>query len=52
VTFVIVLLALALTGWLAARISDVHPARLILRTASIGVVSMMITYAAGSLFQP
>lgn len=52
VTFVIVLLALALTGWLAARISDVHPARLILRTASIGVVSMIITYAAGSLFQP
>jgi vacuolar iron transporter family protein len=51
-TFVIVVLALALTGWLAARISDVRPARLILRTASVGVVAMIITYAAGSLFKP
>ena len=52
VTFVIVLLALALTGWISAQISDVHPVRPILRTAAIGVLSMAITYAAGYLFHP
>jgi vacuolar iron transporter family protein len=52
VTFVIVLLALALTGWVSAQISHVHPARPILRTAAIGAVSMAITYAAGHLFYP
>jgi len=50
VTFVIVLLALALTGWISAQISDVHPVRPIVRTAAIGVLSMAITYAAGQLF--
>jgi VIT1/CCC1 family predicted Fe2+/Mn2+ transporter len=34
VTFVIVLLALALTGWISAQISDVHPVRPIVRTAA------------------
>jgi VIT1/CCC1 family predicted Fe2+/Mn2+ transporter len=52
VTLVIVLLALALTGWISAQISDVHPARPIVRTAAIGVLSMTITYAAGHLFHP
>jgi VIT1/CCC1 family predicted Fe2+/Mn2+ transporter len=51
-TFVIVLLALALTGWISAQISDVHPARPIIRTAAIGVLSMTITYGAGHLFHP
>jgi VIT1/CCC1 family predicted Fe2+/Mn2+ transporter len=50
VTFVIVLLALALTGWITAQISDVHPVRPIVRTAAIGVLSMTITYGAGHLF--
>ena len=52
VTFAIVLLALALTGWIVAQISDVPPARPIVRTAAIGVLSMTITYAAGHLFYP
>src|SRR5262245_23515936 len=52
VTFVIVVLALALTGWISAQISDVHPLRPILRTAAIGVLSMTITYAAGLLLYP
>jgi VIT1/CCC1 family predicted Fe2+/Mn2+ transporter len=52
VTFVIVLLALALTGWISAQISHVHPVRPIVRTAAIGVLSMTITYTAGSLFHP
>jgi len=50
VTFVIVLLALALTGWISAQISGVHPVRPIVRTAAIGVLSMTITYGAGQLF--
>lgn len=52
VTFAIVLLALTLTGWISAQISDVPPARPIVRTAAIGVLSMTITYAAGHLFHP
>lgn len=52
VTFVIVLAALGLTGWIAARVSEVHPLRPIVRTASIGGLSMLITYFAGQLFYP
>jgi VIT1/CCC1 family predicted Fe2+/Mn2+ transporter len=52
VTFVIVLAALALTGWVAARISQVHPMLPMVRTASIGGLSMLITYFAGKLFYP
>ena len=52
VTFVIVLLALALTGWISARMADVHPARPIIRTAGIGVLSMLITYIAGLVLHP
>ncbi len=47
VTFIIVLLALALTGWVSARISDVHPAVPIARTAGIGALAMAITYVIG-----
>jgi len=52
VTFVIVLAALALTGWISARIAQVHPIRSIMRTASIGALSMLITYFAGRLIHP
>lgn len=52
VTFVIVLLALTLTGWVSARISHVRPARPIVRTASIGVLAMAITYFAGHVIHP
>jgi VIT1/CCC1 family predicted Fe2+/Mn2+ transporter len=52
VTFLIVLLALALTGWISARMSDVHPARPIIRTAGIGALSMLITYSAGRVLHP
>ena len=52
VTFVIVLAALALTGWISARIWEVHPMRPMVRTASIGGVSMLITYFAGQLLHP
>jgi VIT1/CCC1 family predicted Fe2+/Mn2+ transporter len=52
VTFAIVLAALALTGWVSARISRVHPGIPMVRTASIGGLSMLITYLAGRLFYP
>ena len=52
VTFVVVLAALALTGWVAARTSQVHPMVPMVRTASIGGLSMLITYFAGHLFHP
>ena len=52
VTFVIVLAALALTGWVAARISRVHPLIPAARTAAIGGLAMGITYLAGHLFYP
>jgi VIT1/CCC1 family predicted Fe2+/Mn2+ transporter len=51
-TFVIVLAALALTGWVAARIAQVHPMLPVARTASIGGLSMLITYFAGRLIHP
>ena len=52
VTFVIVLAALALTGWVSARISEVHPMLPIVRTASIGGLAILITYFAGHLLYP
>ena len=52
VTFAIVLAALALTGWVSARLSHVHPLVPMIRTASIGGLSMLITYLAGRLFYP
>ena len=52
VTFVIVLAALAVTGWFAARIAQVHPLVPMLRTASIGGLSMLITYLAGHFLHP
>lgn len=52
VTFVIVLVALALTGWFSARISGVRPVAPMARTAGSGVVAMAITYLAGRVLHP
>jgi VIT1/CCC1 family predicted Fe2+/Mn2+ transporter len=52
VTFAIVLAALLLTGWVAARISRVHPVIPMIRTASIGALAMAITYLAGRVLYP
>jgi VIT1/CCC1 family predicted Fe2+/Mn2+ transporter len=52
VTFVIVLAALALTGWVSARISEVAPVIPMVRTAIIGGLAMLITYAAGHFLYP
>jgi vacuolar iron transporter family protein len=52
VTFVIVLAALALTGWVSARISHVRTLLPMVRTAGIGGLAMLITYLAGHLLHP
>lgn len=52
VTFVVVLAALALTGWVSARISRVRPVVPMVRTAGIGGLSMPVTYFAGLLLYP
>ena len=52
VTFVIVLAALALTGWVSARVAQVRPVVPMVRTASIGGLAMLITYLAGHLLHP
>jgi vacuolar iron transporter family protein len=52
VTFAVVLAALALTGWVSARISRVQPVLPMVRTASIGGLSMLITYIAGHFLYP
>jgi vacuolar iron transporter family protein len=52
VTFVIVLAALALTGWVSARVAQVRPVVPMVRTASIGGLAMLITYVAGHLLYP
>jgi VIT1/CCC1 family predicted Fe2+/Mn2+ transporter len=52
VTFAVVLAALALTGWVSARIWQVRPVVPMLRTASIGGLSMLVTYLAGHFLYP
>ena len=41
-----------LTGWVAARISGVHPVIPMIRTASFGALAMAITYLAGRVLYP
>lgn len=52
VTFAVVLAALALTGWVSARVSRVRPLAPVLRTAIIGGLAMAITFAAGHFLYP
>jgi len=51
-TFLIAAAALALTGWVSARLAGVHPVAPMLRTAAIGALAMLITYGAGVLLSP
>lgn len=47
-TFAAVVVALALTGLVAARFSDAEPRRAVLRNVLGGSVAMVVTYAVGS----
>lgn len=48
VTVVSVLVALAVTGWVSARLSDAPPARAVLRNCLGGALAMGLTFAVGS----
>lgn len=45
-----VILGLALTGWLSARLGDADQRRAILRNVGVGVLAMLVTYYVGVLF--
>ena len=49
VTFVAVVLALALTGWASARIGDADRARAVRRNVIGGALAMVVTYGVGLL---
>jgi VIT1/CCC1 family predicted Fe2+/Mn2+ transporter len=49
VTFVAVLLALCLTGWLSAQLGGSRPAKAIIRLVGGGALAMAVTYAVGQL---
>ena len=49
VTFVSVLIALALTGWLSARLGGANPRRAIYRVVIGGALAMAITFGIGHL---
>ncbi len=49
VTFAVVLLALAVTGWLSARLGSAPPARAITRLVFGGAAAMAVTFAIGQL---
>lgn len=49
-TFVAVLVALALTGYVSARLGDADPKRAVLRTMFGGALAMAATYGIGNLF--
>jgi VIT1/CCC1 family predicted Fe2+/Mn2+ transporter len=50
VTFVAVLLALALTGSISARLGGSRPGRAMVRVVLGGALAMVVTYAIGQLF--
>jgi VIT1/CCC1 family predicted Fe2+/Mn2+ transporter len=47
-----VLTALALTGWISARVAEVRPLLPMVRTAVIGALAMLITYFSGLVLSP
>jgi VIT1/CCC1 family predicted Fe2+/Mn2+ transporter len=49
VTFVVVVIALVVTGFVSARQSGAHPAPAIARIVGVGVLAMVVTYAIGTL---
>ena len=50
VTFVAVLIALAVTGWVSARLGGANPIRATQRVVIGGALAMAITFAIGHLF--
>ena len=48
-TFIATLIALALTGWIAAKVGDANPVRASLRVVIGGALALGITFMIGSL---
>jgi VIT1/CCC1 family predicted Fe2+/Mn2+ transporter len=48
-TFLVVLVALALTGWVSARLGGARPARAVLRLVVGGAAAMAVTYVVGQV---
>jgi len=49
ITFVAVVAALSITGWVGARLGGASPGRAIVRNVAVSVVTMVVTFAIGSL---
>lgn len=49
VTFAVVVLTLALTGWTSARLGGARPRRAIVRIATGGALAMLVTWIVGTL---
>jgi vacuolar iron transporter family protein len=49
VTVVAVVCALAVTGWISARLGYAHPVRAVLRNVAGGALAMAVTYVIGSV---
>jgi len=49
ITFVAVVAALSITGWVGARLGGASPGRAIIRNVAVSVVTMVVTFAIGSL---
>ncbi len=49
VTVVVVMIALAITGWVAARLGGARPDRAALRNVAVGLLTMGVTYVVGAL---
>lgn len=49
ITFIAVVAALSITGWVAAWLGGASPGRAIVRNVAVSVVTMVVTFAIGSL---
>ncbi|MEO7147811.1 MAG: VIT1/CCC1 transporter family protein, partial [Terrimesophilobacter sp.] len=49
-TFVSVIIALAITGWISARLGGSRATKAIVRIVGGGVLALAVTYAIGALF--
>jgi VIT1/CCC1 family predicted Fe2+/Mn2+ transporter len=49
ITFIAVVAALSITGWVAAWLGGASPGRAIVRNVAVSVVTMIVTFAIGSL---
>lgn len=49
ITFLAVIVSLMITGWVGARLGGASPGRAIIRNVAVSVVTMVVTYAIGSL---